>query len=145
MVTRDPLSIRYDATVHPLLIRAARASRDRHGILAWVTSPTGEYRQRDQSGRTPHERAFTRSAYYILRWGPLQRGETVEWSLKLTWGDDDTRKLSRSGYLARPVLVRLYPRSEAQVTGRRYIPARPGHHYPIRYGPGRGHYARPYA
>lgn len=143
MVTRDPLSIRYDPAVRPLLVRAAQASRTRHGITVWITSPAGEYRQRDQSGRTIHERAFTRSAYYILRWGPLQRGETVEWSLKLTWGDDDDRQPSRPGHLARPVHIRLYPRREAEVTGHQYIPDRPAHHYPIRYGPDRGHYARP--
>jgi hypothetical protein len=121
---RDPLSVRYDAVTHALLDRAARASRTNRSVLAWVASPRAEFRDRDQSGRTRHERAFIRSAYYQVRGWHILRSETVEWSLQLKWGNDTDCEPSRPGYLARPVFVRLRPRDEARITGESYIAER---------------------
>jgi hypothetical protein len=114
---RDPLSTRYDGVVRDLMIRAARAHRDRKAVRAWIASPRGEFRARDRGGRTAHERAFTRSAYYLIFKTPINRGQVPDWSLKLTWGADSERRASSSGRLARPVQVRLYARQGARVTG----------------------------
>ena len=119
---RDPLSVRYDPYVHDLVMRAARESRQGRGVQAWIASPRGEFRARDAGGRTAHERAFTRSAYYLIfknggRYTSGKRGTEGEpsgWSLKLTWGTDADRRASSSGRLARPVLVRLYPSGQAR-------------------------------
>ena len=114
---RDPLSVRYDATVHTVMSRAARAHRDGKSVTAWIASPRGEFRHRDKGGRTAHERAFTRSAYYLIFRTPINAGRTPDWSLKRTWGDDGQRRASSSGRLARPVQVRLFRRSAARVKG----------------------------
>ena len=114
---RDPLSVRYDATVHAVLVRAARAHRDGKSVTAWIASPRGEYRHRDKGGRTAHERAFTRSAYYAVFRVPLNERRTPDWSLKLTWGNDAQRRASSAGRMARPVQVRLFRRSAARVKG----------------------------
>jgi hypothetical protein len=119
---RDPLSVRYDPYVHELIMRAARASRTGRGVQAWVASPRGEFRARDHGGRTAHERAFTRSAYYLVfknagRYTSGRKGTAGEpsgWSLKLTWGGDKDRRASSGGRLARPVLVRLFPSGQAR-------------------------------
>ena len=128
---RDPLSVRYDGVVRDLILRAARAQRDRHAVQAWIASPRAEFRHRDRGGRTQHERAFTRSCYYLVFRVPLNRGQAPEWSLKLTWGSDGDRKASSGGKLARPVLVRLYKRSQARVQGAKWtddeaLQSRPG-------------------
>lgn len=120
MPERDPLSVRYDGVVHQLVIRAIYAQRSKRGVLAWVASPRGEYRATDRGGRTAHERAFTRSAYYLVFRVPINEGVDPAWSLKLTWGDDGQRKPSGGGKLARPVTVRVWPRSQARVTGARW-------------------------
>lgn len=118
---RDPLSVRYDQAAGEIIFRAAGASRYGRGITAWIASPRAEFRQRDKGGRTAHERAFTRSAYYLMKGGrPVHRGNVYTgdppaWSLKLTWGEDTQRRASSHGRLARPVTVRLYPRGEARV------------------------------
>lgn len=118
---RDPLSIQYDPAVSQLLIRAAAAGRHGKSVVAWIASPRAEFRNRDAGGRTQHERAFTRSAYYAMKGGrPVHRGDVYTgdppaWSLKLTWGEDTERRASSHGRLARPVLVRLYPRDQARV------------------------------
>jgi hypothetical protein len=117
MGARDPLSVRYDGVVGGLLRRAARGSRDRKAVRAWIASPRGEFRHRDRGGRTAHERAFTRSAYYHVFRLPLNEGRPPDWSLKLTWGEDVDLRASSGGRLARPVLVRLYRRSQARVSG----------------------------
>jgi hypothetical protein len=117
---RDPLSIRYDGAVHALLIRAIRSSRDRKGVQAWVTSTRAELRKPDAGGRTRHERAFTRSAYYQVFRLPLNLGRPPDWSLKLTWGGDDELRPSSAGRLARPVRVRVYPRAQARVSGAKW-------------------------
>jgi hypothetical protein len=114
---RDPLSVRYDGAVRDLMIRAARAHRDRKTVQAWIASPRAEFRARDKGGRTAHERAFTRSAYYLIFKTPINRGQVPDWSLKLEWGDDAERRASSAGRLARPVRVRLFRRAGARVTG----------------------------
>ena len=112
---RDPLSVHYDGVVHQLVIRAIYAQRQRRGVQAFVASPRAEFRNQDRGGRTKHERAFTRSAYYLVFRVPLNNGVPPAWSLKLTWGDQP--QPSSRGRLARPVTVRVYPRSEARVRG----------------------------
>ncbi len=118
---RDPLSVRYDGTVHALMVRAARAHRDGKSVQAWIASPRGEFRRRDVGGRTVHERAFTRSAYYLIFRTPIREGRSPDWSLKLTWGDDGMRRASSGGRLARPVQVRLFRRSGARVRGPSWV------------------------
>ena len=118
---RDPLSVRYDGVVRDLMIRAARAHRDGRGVQAWIASPRGEFRSRDRGGRTAHERAFTRAAYYLVFRVPLNRGQVPAWSLRLSWGDDAERRASSHGRLARPVQVRLFKRSGARVRGPRWV------------------------
>ena len=117
MAERDPLSVRYDGTVRQLMLRAARAERDRKSIQAWIASPRGEFRHRDKGGRTAHERAFMRSAYYLIFRTPIREGRAPDWSLKLTWGSDADRRASSQGRMARPVQVRLFRRASARVTG----------------------------
>jgi hypothetical protein len=112
---RDPLSVRYDGVVYDLVVRAARASRNRQGVRAWVASPTRA--RADRGGRTPNERAFTRAAYYLTWREPINAGQVPDWSLKLSWGDDADRKPSARGRVARPVVVRLFPRGQARVRG----------------------------
>ena len=121
MSGRDPLSIYYDATAHQLVLRAARASRSNRGVQAWVASPRGEFRALDRGGRTRHERAFTRSVYYLVWREPVNAGRPMDWSLKLTWGDDADRRPSARGRLARPVIVRMWPKDQARVTGPRWV------------------------
>ena len=120
MPSRDPLSVYYDGPVRQLMLRAARASLDRHSVRTWIASPRGEFGRLDRGGRTPHERAFTRSAYYLVFKTPIRAGQVPEWSLKLSWGADEDLRASSGGRLARPVLVRLYPRSQARVRGPRW-------------------------
>jgi hypothetical protein len=120
--SRDPLSVRYDPYAHDLVMRAARAAGQGRGVQAWIASPRAEFRARDHGGRTAHERAFTRSAYYLIfknggRYTSGKKGTAGEpsgWSLKLTWGDDTDRRASSGGRLARPVLIRLYPSGQAR-------------------------------
>lgn len=104
---RDPLSVRYDGPVRNVMLRAIRASRDGRSVRAYVASSRAEHRSPDEGGRTRHERAFTRAAYYLVWRAPINAGRIPDWSLHLTWGDD----LAPSGSnLARPVFVRIYPR-----------------------------------
>lgn len=109
---RDPLSVRYDDIVRDLMMRAIRAAASRRGVQAWIASERAEFRHRDRGGRTAHERAFTRSAYYLVFKNAGAGGESG-WSLKLTWGADSERKASSRGRLARPVIIRLFPASQA--------------------------------
>jgi len=126
---RDPLSERYDPYVHDLITRAAAASRQGRGVQAWIASPRSEFRARDTGGRTAHERAFTRSAYYLVfknagRYTSGKKGtggEPSGWSLKLSWGGDKDRRASSAGRLARPVLVRLYPSGQARPAAARWV------------------------
>lgn len=121
MAERDPLSVRYDGVVHDLMVRAARAHRDGKSVVAWIASPRPEFRRRDTGGRTAHERAFTRSAYYLIFRTPIRQGQVPDWSLKLTWGPDTARRASSAGRLARPVQVRLFRRGGARVRGASWV------------------------
>ena len=125
MPERDPLSVNYDGVVHQIVLRAIYAQRGKRGVQAWIASPRGEYRAVDRGGRTRHERAFTRSCYYLVWSIPMQQQKAGEgtgpaWSLKLTWGDDGQRRPGAAGKLARPVTVRVWPRSQARVRGPRW-------------------------
>lgn len=124
MTERDPLSVHYDAATGQLLRRAASASRARRGVLTWIVSPTAEYRTRDRGGRTRHERAFIRSAYFQVRSKQTNPDGPV-WSLKLTWGADHERRPSRPGHMARPVVARLFPRDDAVMPADSYLGHRP--------------------
>jgi hypothetical protein len=75
-----------------------------------VSSTSGELRSPDSGGRTAHERAFTRSAYYYVWREPLNAGQIPAWSLKVMWGGDDELRPSARGRMARPVRLRLRPR-----------------------------------
>ena len=121
MAERDPLSVRYDGIVADLMERARRAAASRQGIQAWIASPRPEFRARDRGGRTAHERAFTRSAYYLIWRAPINAGVPQEWSLKLTWGGDEDRRASANNRLARPVTVRLFPRGQARPTAAAWV------------------------
>lgn len=107
---RDPLSIRYDGTVRQTMMRAIRASRNGRGVQAYIASARAELRNPDAGGRTAHERAFTRSAYYLVWRAPINAGRIPDWSLKLTWGDDSELQASSQGRMARPVRLRVFPR-----------------------------------
>lgn len=113
---RDPLSVRYDPTVRQVMLRAIRASRDRRGVQAWVASSRYELAHKDAGGRTAHERAFTRAAYYLVWRVPLNMARIPDWSLRVQWGTDAELRPSSSGRMARPVRLRIWPRA----TGRRY-------------------------
>lgn len=115
---RDPLSTHYDGIVGKLMERAKPASRQGRGMLVWIASPRAEYAHPDRGGRTAHERAFTRSAYYNIFKNGGEPGSSG-YSLKLTWGEE-LRPSSR-GRLARPVVVRLFPRGAARVSGARWV------------------------
>jgi hypothetical protein len=117
---RDPLSVNYDGYVRQVMIRAARASRDRRSVKVWIASPRRDFRELDRGGLTRHERAFQRSAYYLIFRTPLNLGEVPEWSLKRTWGLAEFRP-SSGGRLARPVTIRLFPRSQARVRGSSWV------------------------
>jgi hypothetical protein len=115
---RDPLSVRYDAAAAQVMLRAIRASRNGQGVQMWIASTRAELRAPDAGGRTAHERAFTRAAYYLVWRAPLNYGRTPDWSLKLTWGDE--LKPSGQGRMARPVRVRVWPRAQARVRGEKW-------------------------
>jgi len=105
---RDPLSVAYDGQVRRVLIQAIRRQRNKQaGLIVWIASPRGQFRQLDRGGRTQHERAFTRSAYYQVFKVPYNAGEVPDYSLRLDWGDE--RRASSHGRLARPVRVTLFP------------------------------------
>lgn len=126
MATRDPLSVHYDAFVRATILRGIAAARNRKSVQVWVASPRAEFARPDAGGRTAHERAFSRSVYYLVWREPVNRGVDPEWSVKLEWGDDGELHSSGAGKLARPVKIRVWPRSEARVRGPRWTdsPAR---------------------
>lgn len=101
---RDPLSVAYDARVRRVLLRAIVARRDRKGVPVFVASPPAEFRRLDKGGRTAHERAFTRSAYYQVFRVPRNERELPMYSLKLDWG----KITYRGGRWGRVVRVRLF-------------------------------------
>src|SRR5215469_1832153 len=114
---RDPLSVAYDGYVRQVMIRAARASRNQQGVRVWVASPRSS--RPDAGGRTSHERAFTRSAYFLMWRVPINAKTVPEWSLKVTW-HGETRP-SSAGRVARAATVRLWPRSQARVRGQSWM------------------------
>jgi len=109
---RDPLSWHYDGYVRQVMIRAIRASRNGRSVRVYIASPRSSFRATDAGGRTAHERAFTRSAYYLMGRVPLNAGAVPEWSLKVTWGDEV--RASSGNRLARPAVIRVWPRSQAR-------------------------------
>ena len=106
MGERDPLSTAYDTAVRRALLRAIRAHYAGQAATAFIASPGHEFRNTDRGGRTAHERAFTRSAYYQVWKAPQRAGQVPQWSLKLTWGPIE-RRGDRYG---RTVTIRLYTR-----------------------------------
>jgi len=120
---RDPLSVAYDGYVRQVMIRAARESRNRRGVRVWVASPRGEYARPDPRGLTVHERAFTRSAYYLIFRVPMSNyqrgGDPPDWSLKLTWLDE--LRPSSGGRMARAANIRLFPRGQARIRAGSYV------------------------
>lgn len=117
---RDPLSVRYDRAVRRLLTAAVAAHRDgrRGGVTAFIASPGREFTDTDKGGRTRHERAFTRAAYYLVMKVPQHRGVPQQWSLKLEWGPIE-RRGARYG---RVVRARVFLRS----SGARHAAQNPG-------------------
>ena len=102
---RDPLSVRYDRTTG-IALRQAIKVRPREQPV-FVATPGPALRQLDAGGRTPNERAFTRSAYYRVRSAPIKAGQPVQWSLKMTWGKLERR----GGRYGRVVRLRMFPYS----------------------------------
>ncbi len=108
--SRDPLSVRYDQASRDAVMRAIRGSRANRGVTVWVASSRGELRSPDGGGRSRHERAFTRSAYYLVWRAPINAGAIPDWSLRVDWGADDELRASSHGRLARPARLRVWPR-----------------------------------
>jgi len=115
---RDPLSWHYDGYVRQVMIRAIRAGRAGRGVRVYVASPRSSFRSADAGGRTKHERAFTRSVYYLMWRTPINAGTVPEWSVKMSWGDEV--RASSGNRLARPVTIRVWPRSQARPRGERW-------------------------
>lgn len=120
MATRDPISVYYDTFVRRTILQGISASRNRKSVQVWIASPRAEFAYPDNGGRTAHERAFTRSVYYLVWKEPVKQHRTPEWSVKLDWGSDAELRASSGGRWARPVKIRVYPRSEARVRGPRW-------------------------
>lgn len=120
MITRDPVSIYYDRFVRQTILRAIGESRVRKSVQVWIASPRTEFAHPDNGGRTMHERAFTRSVYYLVWKEPIKQGREPEWSVRLDWGSDGELRASSGNRWARPVKIRVWPRSEARVRGPRW-------------------------
>jgi hypothetical protein len=116
---RDPLSKRYDTMARRVLVAAIRARPSAYRVF--VESPPREFRDTDQSGRTQHERAFTRSLYYHVVQIPRRRREPQQWSLRLVWGPIERR----GGRWGRRVTLRMF----TVASGRRHTRKRPGTSY----------------
>jgi hypothetical protein len=99
------MSVRFDAPVRRALVAAIEARPRRHSV--WVGSPPSEFRQLDRGGRTVRERAFTRSAYYIVRRLPMREGSAPYWSLQIAWGPI-TKRGGRWGRVAQLRMRRYY-------------------------------------
>jgi hypothetical protein len=114
---RDPLSVGYDELVWRLLLRAVRNHKQNPkeptGAEVFVQSPPREFRALDYGRRTAHERAFTRSVYYIVFKVPRNEGVPPKWAAKIVWGPI-TKRGSRWGRTAR---VRLFRAG----SGSRYV------------------------
>jgi hypothetical protein len=127
---RDPLSVEYDGWAAELLNRAIstpyahRAGR--------IRSPRRD--PIDAKGLSMHERAATRSLYYLVMHhpvaGPLRGSGLQEWSLRVDWGEAVNERRAfglRRGDRVRQVLVVVTP----YWIGRRMV------------APGRSYTARP--
>jgi hypothetical protein len=117
---RDPLSVYYDGYVWEVMRRAGAAGRHGRSVRVWIASPRREFQTLDKGGLTRHERAFQRSAYYLIFRTPINAKQVPEFSLKRTWSLGEFRP-SSGGRLARPVTIRLFPRSQAKVRGRSWV------------------------
>lgn len=128
---RDPLSERFDTATRRALNEARRKAPPRTADR-FVASPPREFRDLDKGGRTAHERAFQRSAYYLIFKVPRNDGVPPAWSLKITWG-----KIERhGGRWGRRVRLRLFPygrgyrkvlrNHETSYAEHEYLRARPG-------------------
>jgi hypothetical protein len=115
---RDPLSWHYDGYVREVMRRAVRAGRDGRGVRVYIASTRAEIRNPDEGGRTRHERAFTRSVYYLMWRAPINAKTIPEYSVKMTWGDEV--QASSGNRVARPVTIRVWPRSQARVRGQQW-------------------------
>ena len=103
---RDPLSERYHWSARRAVMRAITAHYAGQSASAWIASPGPEFRNLDRGGRTAHERAFTRAAYWWVWREPINNKRTPTWSLKLTWGPIE-RRGDRYG---RTVQLRMFTR-----------------------------------
>jgi hypothetical protein len=105
---RDPLSVQYDDITWRVLLRAVRNHqrnpKDPTAAEVFVQSPPREFRALDYGRRTAHERAFTRSLYYIVFRVPRLYEVSPKWSAKLTWGPIT----KRGGRWGRTCRVRLF-------------------------------------
>ena len=114
---RDPLSVHFDGYVRVIMIRAVRAAANERGVRVWIASPRREFAHPDARGLTRHERAFSRSAYYLMFRVPMNEfmrgGEPPAWSLKLTWTDEI--RPSSGGRMARGANIRVFTRGRARV------------------------------
>ena len=86
---RDRLAAAYAAPARRAL-EAAIAAESKTST-GYVASPGREFRQLDRGGRTKHERAFTRAAYYEVIQVPRRTSTPRRWSLQLEWGPIEKR------------------------------------------------------
>lgn len=115
---RDPLSVDYDAYVGQVCRLAVQRHRNhQRGPVVWIASPRREFRQLDRGGLTPHERAFQRSAYYLVFKAPRNAGAPVHYSLVMEW-DKAVKAPAPRNQLARAVRVQLYRYGRAPKSSR---------------------------
>jgi hypothetical protein len=99
---RDRLAAAYAAPARRALLAAIAAeSKTSSG---YVASPGRELRNPDRGGRTAHERAFTRAAYYEVIQVPRRTKTPRRWSLQLEWGPVE----KRGDKYGRTVRLRLF-------------------------------------
>jgi hypothetical protein len=100
---RDPLAVAYERHARAALVDAIRTGPPRISRV-FIASPGAEFTSTDRGGRTRHERAFTRAAYYEVQQVPRRTGTPQQWSLRLEWSLIE-RRGSRYG---RVVTVRMF-------------------------------------
>ena len=98
------MSVQYDPGTHRLLLKAIRSRTAPRVAEAFIQSPPREFRALDYGRRTAHERAFTRSVYYLVLKVPQNMGAVPLWSAKIVWGPVE----KRGGRWGRQVRVRLF-------------------------------------
>jgi hypothetical protein len=100
---RDSLSVAYARHARAALVDAIGTSPPRTARV-FIASPGAEFTRTDRGGRTRHERAFTRAAYYEVQQVPRRTGTDPQWSLRLDWG-----LIERRGHrYGRVVTVRMF-------------------------------------